>query len=95
MAYADINRRRGWSKRFHVAEDYFEGFDASANCGQRLESGTFARPQCARRQQREVSRKIRQTGMQFPPEIFDELSHWTFYVRDQRIPQALHIPEKL
>jgi hypothetical protein len=29
--------------------------------------------------------------MQLPPELLHELSHWTLYVRNQRIPQALHI----
>jgi hypothetical protein len=29
--------------------------------------------------------------MQLPPEVLDELSHWTSHIRDQRIPQALHI----
>ena len=68
---------------------------ATANCSQRLKRGIFGSPQCARREQREVSRKVRQVGVQFPPEIFYELSHWTFYVRNQRIPQVLHILEKL
>jgi hypothetical protein len=95
MVYADVNRGRGRSKRLHLTENYFERVDASANSGQRLESGTFASRQCARRQQCEVSRKIRQAGMQLPPEFLYELSNRAFNIRDQRIPQALHIPEKL
>ena len=43
----------------------------------------------------EVGSEMGQRGMQFPPEVLDELSHWTFDVRDQRIPRARHIQEKI
>ena len=42
------------------------------------------------RQNPEMGRKLREIGMQFPPEALDELSCRTLHIRDQCVTRLLH-----
>src|SRR5271163_888261 len=82
VSYANVNGKCGWNKRLHVAQGYFKGFDTAADPCQHLQRLSFCSVQGARRQKGEVSCEVRRVGMQFPPEIFNKLSHWTLDVGD-------------
>lgn len=82
-------------ERLDRTEHYVEGFFLATDSFENLKGGTLSALQRAWRKNGEMGRKVREVGMQFAPEGFDELPGRVFQIRHQRIANRLHTGKKL
>jgi hypothetical protein len=95
MGYTDEDGGSYRNESLHFSERDLERLDFFTGAFQDLDRRGFASGQETRRQKRDVSGQVRQFGMKFLPERFDELSYRISDVSHEGITLVLRHEEKL
>src|ERR1700722_3508366 len=95
MVHADKNRRRYRDKSLDVTESDFEPLSPAAYFFDRLKRRRFASLQLAWRGGGQMSRYVRQIGMQFLPEVFHKFPDSISHISHQGVTGILHVNWKL
>src|SRR3974390_57061 len=95
MVDADKDRRRDRDKGFDPSQRYFEGLFIATDAFENLQGFGLSPAQLPGGQDGEMGRQVRKVGMEFAPEVLDELSCGVFQIRHQRVTRILHAGQKL
>jgi hypothetical protein len=95
VGHADENCRRKRTEGFNLTQRDHKRFHLAAHLFQGFTRGHFTPLKDTRRKHGQMSREMRELGVQLAPEMFDELSDWISQVSHQGVTRVRHHPVQI